>query len=287
MKDSFQRIFFSGLGLMILSALLFSLADILTKYLSSFFPPVQIAFVRFLFGGLILWPILSSRGISLRGNQTRILILRGLFGTLSFFCLLKSFTLIPLADAVVLLYTFPIFALFFSFLILRTEIEPAQLLLMGLGLFGIYIFVNPDFRSLNIGYVYGLLSGCLGGMAMLLIYVARRTNGPLIIYFYFCLIGGLLSFPFWLQGFAIPELRRGLLLLLLAALLLVGQVLMNQGFKYCNAAEGSLILMSEVVFAGVAGVLLFSDPLTHRSVIGGSLILGSGVGLNLLSRRSR
>ena len=283
MKMILKRLSISGLGLMLLSAIVFAFADILTKHLSSFFSPAQIAFVRFLFGGLVLWPILSSKGIPLRGNQTRILVLRGFFGTLTFFCLLKSIAMIPLSNAIVLFYTFPLFAYLFTFLFFRTAVKIGEIFLIGIGLLGIYIFVNPDFHSFNIGYIYGLLSGCIGGIAMVLIYKARQTNGPLIIYFYLCLIGGIIFFPFWVQGFKIPEAHHGILLVLVAFLLLNGQLLMNHGFKYCKAAEGSLVLMSEIVFAGVAGVLLFKDPVTYHLIVGGFLIIGSGVGLNLIS----
>jgi drug/metabolite transporter (DMT)-like permease len=287
MRTIVKRLLISGMGLMLLSALIFSFADILTKHLSSFFLPKQIAFARFLIGGAILWPVLSSRGISLKGNQTRNLVLRGLFGTLSFFCLLKSIAMIPLSNAIVLMYTFPLFAFLFSFLLFRTGVEMGEIFLIGIGLLGIYIFVNPDFHSFNIGYIYGLLSGCLGGMAMVFIYKARQTNSALIIYFYFCLIGGVIFFPFWVQGFEIPEAHHGFLLVLLAFLLLIGQLIMNHGFKYCKASEGSLILMSEIVFAGVAGVLLFKDPITYHFILGGFLIIGSGVGLNLISKISK
>jgi drug/metabolite transporter (DMT)-like permease len=46
-------------------------------------------------------------------------------------------------------------------------------------------------------------------------------------------------------------------------------------------------MMSEIVFAGIAGVLMFKDPLTFHFLIGAFLIIGSGVGLNLMSRKSR
>jgi drug/metabolite transporter (DMT)-like permease len=282
-----KRLLISGLGLMLLSAITFSFADILTKHVSSYFSPIQIAFVRFLFGGLVLWPILSLKGISLRGNQTRILVLRGILGTLAFFCLLKSIAMVPLSNAIVLLYTFPLFTFLFTVLFFRTRVEIVEILLIGIGSLGIYIFVNPDFHSFNIGYLYGLLSGCLGGMAIVFIYKARQANGPLIIYFYFCLIGGIISFPFWVQRVKIPEAQWGVPLVLVAFLLLAGQVLMNHGFKYCKAAEGSLIMMSEIVFAGMGGVLLFKDPITYHFIVGGFLIIGSGVGLNLISRISR
>jgi len=282
-----KRFLASGFGLMLLAAFVFSLADILTKYLTSQLSIMQIAFIRFLLGGIILWPILFSRRSSLKGTHTWILILRGLFGTFSFFCLLKSITMLPLSNAIVLFYTFPLFVALFSFLLFRTPIEKGELLLIGVGLLGIYILINPDFHSFNTGYIFGILSSGVGGMAMVLIHKARQTNGPLIIYFYFCLMGGILSFPFFIKEFRAPDFHHGILLVSLGLMLLVGQILMNQAFKFCKASEGSLIMMSEIVFAGIAGFLMFKDPLTFHFLIGAFLIIGSGVGLNLMSRKSR
>jgi len=279
--------FASGFWLMLLAAFVFSLADILTKYLTSQFSIMQIAFIRFLLGGIILWPILFSRRISLKGTHTWILILRGFFGTFSFFCLLKSIALIPLANAIVLFYTFPLFVVLFSFLLFKTPIKKEELFLIGVGLVGIYILINPDFHSFNTGYIFGILSSGMGGVAMVLIHKARQTNGPLIIYFYFCLAGGMLSFPFFVKEFRAPSFHLGILLVFLGLMLMVGQVLMNQAFKFCKASEGSLIMMSEIVFAGIAGFLIFKDPLTFHFLIGAFLIIGSGVGLNLMSRKSR
>ena len=287
MADIVKRFLMSGFWLMFLAALIFSFADVLIKSLSSSFTATQIGFVRFLLGGVILWPILSSRRISLRGNHTGILILRGLFGTLSFFCLLKSIAMIPLANAIVLFYTFPLFVVLFSFLLFNTAIEKGELLLIGVGLIGIYVLTNPDFHSFSLGYMFGLLGSCLGGMAMVLIHKARQTNDPFIIYFHFCLVGGILCFPFFIQGFRLPNVQQWMLLVAVALMLLVAQVLMNHGLKFCKASEGSLIMMSEVVFVAIAGAVIFNDPITSNFLVGAFLIVGSGVGLNLMSRRSR
>ena len=287
MRMILKRLLTSGLGLMLLSAIIFSFADILTKHLSSFFSPTQIAFARFLIGGAILWPILSSKGISLRGNQTRILVLRGLFGTLSFFCLLKSIAMIPLSNAIVLHYTFPLFAALFSFLFFKIALEKGEIILILIGLIGIYIFTNPDIHSFNNGYLLGFLSGCIGGLAMVLAHKARQTNSPFVIYFYFCLIGGMITSPFVLQNFKGPGIQNGFLLVLIAILLLIGQVVMNHGLRFCKASEGSLILMSEIVFTGIASFLIFKDQVTWNFLAGAFLIIGSGIGLNLMSRASR
>jgi drug/metabolite transporter (DMT)-like permease len=287
MRMILKRLLTSGLGLMLLSAIIFSFTDIFIKYLSSSFSSTQIAFVRFFLGGFILWPLLSSKGMSLRGNQTRILILRGFFGTLSFYCLLKSIAMIPLSNAIVLHYTFPLFAALFSFLFFKIALEKGEVILILIGLIGIYILTNPDFHSFNSGYLFGFLSGCFGGLAMVLAHKARQTNSAFVIYFYFCLIGGMMTSPFVLQNLKVPGIQDGILLVLIAVLLLIGQVVMNHGLKFCKASEGSLIMMSEVVFTGIAGFLIFKDPVTWNFLVGAILIVGSGVGLNLMSRSSR
>jgi drug/metabolite transporter (DMT)-like permease len=287
MRTIVEHLLFTGLGLMLLAALSFSFTDLLIKNLSSSFSPTQIAFVRFFLGGFLLWPILSSQGISLRGTQKRILILRGLFGTFSFFCLLKSIAMIPLSNAIVLHYTFPLFATIFSYLLFKISLERGEMILILVGLAGIYILADPDFHSFNLGYLFGLLSGCLGGMAMVLAHKARQMNSPFIIYFYFCLVGGMITFPFMLQSFKVPTIQHGILLALIGLMLLIGQVLMNHGLKFCKASEGSLILMAEVVFTGIGGFLIFKDPMTWNFLAGAFLIIGSAVGLNLVSRASR
>jgi drug/metabolite transporter (DMT)-like permease len=123
-------------------------------------------------------------------------------------------------------------------------------------------------------------------MAMVMIRKARETNGAMIIYFYFCLVGGVISFPFLLHAFKWPDLRESILLVATGLAMLVGQLMMNQGFKYCKAAEGSLLLMAELVFAGIAGILFFRDPVTIRFGAGALLIIGSGLGLNWMNRKA-
>ena len=281
-----KRFLSSGYGLMVFASFLYSISDVLFKILTSSLPITQIASIRFLFGGIVLWPVLSSRRISLKGNHVWALVLRGLFGTASFFCLLKSMSLIPFSLAMVLFYTYPIFVALFSDVLLGEAVGKKDLFLIGIGLIGTYILINPGSHSFSAGHLYGLLASGLGAMAMVMIRKARETNGALIIYFYFCLVGGSISVPFLLQNFKTPDLLQWALLFILAGALLVAQVAMNQGFKYCKAAEGSLFLTLELIFAGIAGILIFKDPVTPHFGLGALLIVSSGLGLNWVNRRS-
>jgi len=280
----FRILFESGLMLMALSGFFFAVTDVLVKFMSPSVGVIQIAFFRFLVGGLILWPVLVSGRSSLKGKSTGVLVLRGFVGTLAFFCLLKSIAMIPLSNAMVLFYTFPLFATVFSLVLLREGLRKSEIMLIVVGMIGIYILINPSSHTYTMGHIFGIVAGCCAGLVMVLTRKLRKTNGPLIIYFYYCIVGGVASFPFFIAGFTIPDWRQFSLLILLAVIFLIAQILMNQGFKFCKAPEGSVILMSEVVFAGIAGVLLFNDSLSPSFWAGACLIVGSGVGLNLIKR---
>ena len=276
----------SGFMVMILSAFFYAITDIMIKFLSPPLGIIQIAFVRFLLGALILWPMLKSSGQSLKGNSTRVLLLRGLTGTLAFFFLLKSIIMIPLSNAMVLFYTFPLFASFFSLLLLKEALTKLEIMFIILGMIGIYILINPSASTYSIGHICGLLAGCFAGLTVVLIRKLGKTNGPLIIYFYFCIVGSMISWPFFIMTFKLPDFKQSFLLVLLAVIFLIGQTLMNQGFKFCKASEGGVILMSEVIFTGIAGVVFFNDTLSLNFLAGAFLIIGSGVGLHLIANKN-
>jgi len=285
-KGTEMKILFlkNGFMLMILSAFFFAVTDIFIKFMSPSIGIVQIAFVRFILGAILLWPMIISTGQSLKGNSTRVLLIRGLTGTVAFFCLLKSISMIPLSNAMVLFYTFPLFAAFFSFILFKEKFKMIEIILIVIGAIGIYILINPSSNSYSTGHLFGILAGCFAGLTVVLIRNLRKSNGSLIIYFYFCIVGGLISFPFIVVKFSVPNYGQIFLLATLAVIFLIAQLLMNQGFKFCKASEGGVILMSEVVFTGIAGVIMFNDLLSGTFLAGSLLIVASGVGLNFINR---
>ncbi len=60
----------------------------------------------------------------------------------------------------------------------------------------------------------------------------RKKNGPVVIYFYFCMLGALIALPGYIAGPTIPA--SGVEWLMVAGIAIssiVAQILMNQGFK--------------------------------------------------------
>ena len=54
------------------------------------------------------------------------------------------------------------------------------------------------------GYIMGLLSGVFSGITVNLIKQLREKDGPVAIYFYFCLLGALITIPVYIADPIIP-----------------------------------------------------------------------------------
>lgn len=270
-----------GSSLMLGSALLFASTDIIIKVIGPAFRVWDIAFFRF-GGGIILIIILFGwSGNPFKGNNIRLLIIRGISGALAFLALVGAIQLLPLSSAIVLLYSFPAFAALFSAIIFEERVSFLQIACIVGTLIGVGVLLDFSPAGNPFGQAMGLLAGMFAGMAVCLIKKLRETNGPVIIYLYFCLVGGIIAFPPFLAGPRLPVSPRDtFLVILLVLIFLAAQLLMNQGFKYCKSWEGGLFLSSETLFTSVVGICFMGDPVTWHFWTGGGLIIASVVVLN-------
>ena len=62
-----------------------------------------------------------------------------------------------------------------------------------------------------------------------------------------------------------------------------GQLLMNQGFKYCKSWEGGMYLTAEVVFTAILGIVFLGELTSWHFWAGGTLILLSVISLQLIT----
>jgi drug/metabolite transporter (DMT)-like permease len=270
-----------GSVFMLGSALLFASTDIIIKIIGPAFRVWDISFFRF-GGGIILIIILFGwSGNPFRGNNIRLLIVRGVSGAMAFLALVGAIHLLPLSAAIVLLYSFPAFAALFSAIIFGERISLLQIACIIGTLTGVGILLDFSPAGNPLGQVIGLLAGMFAGVAVCLIKKLRETNGPVIIYLYFCLVGGLIALPPFMAGPRLPASPSDIFLVVsLIFIFLAAQLLMNQGFKYCKSWEGGLFLSSETLFTSVVGICFMGDPVTWHFWAGGGLIIASVVVLN-------
>jgi drug/metabolite transporter (DMT)-like permease len=213
------------------------------------------------------------------------MIVRCITGCIAFFSLIVAIQNMPISTAMVLFFSFPAFAALFSFLIFGDRISGSEFLCVILALCGVAVLLEFKLDGNLFGYIMGLNSAIFAGITVNLIKMLRQKNGPVVIYFYFCMLGAVIALPGYIASPTIPASGTEWLMAAgLAISSILAQILMNQGFKYCKSWEGGLFLTAEMVFTAALGIVILQELVSWRFWTGGSLIFASAVLINLIRK---
>jgi drug/metabolite transporter (DMT)-like permease len=272
---------------MLSAALLFTLLNLLVKLLGPEYSVWHIGFYRFFGGWVLIWAIFGRQRNPFRGNDIRLLIIRGCTGSAAFIFAVTAIRMLPVSTALVIFYTFPAFAAIFSFLLYKERIGLWEMACVALVLVGAGILFDFRLAGGLLGQTMALVGGAFAGLTVTLIKTLRQKNGPVVIYFYFCTMGTLVTLPKFIQNPLLPSAPMAVTMILGIVLAsLTAQLLMNQGFFYCKGWEGGVLMSSEIIFTAMTGIIFLGDPTTVRFWIGGALVFCSVVALNRMKAHS-
>jgi drug/metabolite transporter (DMT)-like permease len=270
--------------LMLSAALLFTVLNLLVKLMGPAYTAWHIGFIRFAGGLIVLVVIFGRHHNPYRGNNLRLLIIRGFTGSVTFLCLVSAIRMLPVSTALVIFYSFPAFSAVFSFLIYGERIRKPEAACILVVMLGIGILFDFRLAGNLLGQAIALLGGCFAGLTVTLIRALRQNNGPVVIYLYFCTIGTLVTLPKFILNPILPAtLTEWAMIAGIVLVSVTAQLLMNQGFFFCKGWEGGLYMTSEVIFTALVGIVFLSDPTSRQFWSGGFLILGSAVALNRIN----
>ncbi len=272
---------------MLSAALLYTLMNLLVKLLGPEYSVWHIGFYRFFGGWLLVWLIFGRYGNPYRGNDIRLLIIRGCTGSAAFILIVTAIRMLPVSKALVIFYTYPAFAAIFSFLLYGERIGKWEMVCIALVLAGAGVLFDFKLSGSLLGQALALAGGAFAGLTVTLIKTLRQKNGPVVIYFYFCTMGMLVTLPKFLSHPVLPTapaalgMVAGIVLFSFSA-----QLLMNQGFFYCKGWEGGVLMSCEIVFTAASGIIFLGDPTSLRFYIGGLMVFCSVVALNRMKARN-
>ena len=277
----------AGPMLMLGSALLFAVFDILLKILGPGFTVWDIGFYRFGAGLLGMTILLGIRKHQVEFHNRKLLVVRGITGGMAFLALVTAIRLIPLSTTMVMFYSFPAFAALFSALLFGETTSRTELICVATAVAGVAVIFDVRLEGAVAGQCIALVAGVLAGLTISIIKKLRDTNGSVVIYLFFCLMGTAICLPGFAANPHLPVTKvDGVILAAIAVTSMCGQLLMNQGFKFCRSWEGGLFLTSEVVFTALFGIGFLGERLTWRFGLGGLLIFASVIALNRRGTRS-
>ena len=265
---------------MLVAGLFFAVMGICVKWGSEHFSALELVFYRSLFGLIFIGGIIKWRGGSLKTKSVRMHFSRGLAGLASLSFYFYAMSQLPVASAVTLNYTSPMFLTLLTLLWYRERVRPQLVVAILLGFVGVILLLKPtiDASQLPAGLI-GLTSGFLASLAYLSVKQLSLLGEPdWRVVFYFCLIstiisGAILGF----HEFHTIDWRGAGLLLAIGATATVAQLALTRAYRVGQILVVGALAYSTVVFAAVLALLLLGERVPATSWMGIAIIIAAGL----------
>ena len=269
---------------LILTAIIWGSALVVTKSLLQEIGPFTAAVLRFFIAWVILAPFAFRQGYRLSLAVRPTFLLFGLTGIALYIAITNVGLVYTAASSAALVQAaIPAVTTLLSVLLLKERVSRRQLLGIGLSIAGLLLVTGINMHQTGSAPLVGNLF-IFGGVLAWAVYTVQgkklvSTFPWLVITTASISAGMLFLLPFaigelWLQG--LPHLRAdGLveLLYLGAASSALGYALWNYGLRFLDASEAAPYINLIPVVGLLLSVILLHEPLTLIQAAGGALTL--------------
>ena len=245
-------------------------------------PPTVLSFFRLAVPAGLLFIYFRVKKVNLFRYPVGIMLLGSLLNAVRIFLFVFGFTYTSIANAVIILNSWPVFTNIFSILFLGEKVPKRNLWLLGLPMIGILLlFINQSFSLENedfIGMSAMLLSAMLYSITIIIFKRESPKYSGYETTFFQNLVGAFIFLPFLWFGapvLTLPKISLGIIYAFLVGILAFG--LYFSALRKIKASTISFMSYLEVVVATTFGILLFDEVLTWNIITGGSLIILSTI----------
>lgn len=273
MEEKFRG---KGIYLLIAASFFLSLMGAGVKYVSVRIPIFEIVFFRAITGTIIVLLLAALRKRNVWGKEKTILWMRGIFGFCAISCFFFAISRIPLADAVLISYTSPIFVAILSIFFLHERISTDLFIFIAVALASIYFILKPDLQTLNSGALSAIGAGFFAALAFVWIKKLKRES-PLSIIFYFSFVTTCISCILMLPSFVKPTHTELFVLIINGILATIAQIFFTIAILVEKVSAASALTCLSVIFSYFIGLIFWDELLEPSSLIAGLVLIVSSI----------
>ena len=272
---------------MIVASLLFAFMGVCVKLGSTQFTPGEIVFYRGGISVLMMGFAATIGRVSLLTPHWRMQLSRGAAGSLALMCYFFAIGILPLATAVTLNYTSPIFVALVLAIAFGERLRPAVLISVLTGFAGVVLLLRPSLQPEQwLGALAGLSSGMIASLAYVSVRELGRAGEPEVrTVFWFSVLTSLLGLGWALMGdLHLPDARGAAPMLGVGLFGGLAQLAMTRSYRFGRTVVSANLSYATVLFASLFGMLVWGEAVTAAGWMAMALIVGSGVMVSLATR---
>lgn len=258
---------------------IFSVHDVVIKYLGGLYSPFQIVFFSSLFSFPLITLLLirDSKPGTLRPVHPWWIMLRSVSGVTSAVCAFYAFSVLPLAQVYAILFAAPLLITILAVPMLGETVRLRRGLAVLVGLMGVLVVLRPGSADLGPGHLAGLVSAIAGAFNAIVVRKIGGAERPVLMILYPMLAS------FVLMALALPFVYRPMPVLDLGALAVVSVLaLIAMSCLIAAYRQGAAIIVapmqySQILWATLFGALLFDEVPDAMTYLGAGVIIASGL----------
>lgn len=231
--------------------------------------------------------VLAAQGElgKLRTRRIGAHAMRSTLGMTGMLCNFGAALLLPLAEATVLGFTTPLFAVIITAAVLRERVGPWRWAAVAIGFAGVLVIAQPGQAPIApLGAAAGLGAGLVVAVVSFQIRDLGRTEAPSAVVFYFALFGALIMAPFlpWFMTAHSPA--QWAMLVAMGTVGTAGQLLLTAALRHGAVASVIVMDYTALIWATLFGWTFWGQLPTLATWLGAPLIVVAGL---LIAGRER
>ena len=267
-----------GVLLILVSCLTLASHDGLSKYLTQLYPVFLVIWARYLSQTALMIALFTPR-MGRRVFHTlrpKLQICRGLSLISVSMLFISGLSYIPLAEATAVIFLAPLMVTIASKL-LGEQVSRAQWLAVGFGLVGVMIIVRPGGALFTPAVLLPFGAALSFTVYQLITRRLSETDHPVTSNFITSLVGSLVMSVLVIFNWQTPTLHDALMMAALGAMAMSGHLLLTNAFRFASAAALAPFTYSQIIFAGVVGMIGFGHTPDLGAMVGMAIIIASGL----------
>ena len=278
----------AGVALMLGFCVTAPLLDVAAKLASETVPVGQITAARFVVQCVLMAPFVWVMGLSLRvaREQWLALLFRAVLLLVSTFCFVAAISVMPLADALAIVFVAPFIVLLVGKFYLAEDVGPRRVAAALVGFVGVLFVIQPSFAAFGAVALFPL--GTAVGFAFYILVtrgLSRRMH-PVTLQFHTGLIASLLCLPVMIlaQGTGAEQLDpvwpEGIVWLWLLGVgffATLSHIMMTYALSLAPSATLAPLQYLELPVATFLGYVVFRDFPNALALTGIAIIIGAGL----------
>ena len=267
-----------AVALMVASTFLFGFMAVCIRLASSQLHPFEIAFFRNLFGFMFTLPLLYRHGWSLlRTDKLPLYFFRCCIGIVSMLAGFWALVHLPLAQAVALSYSTPIFVTIAAVMVLGEVVRARRWTAVIVGFIGVLVLMQPGADTFHMASLIAVLAAVASASAAISIKFLSRTENADAIVVYTTLIWVPLSLLpalfYWTQ----PSGITWLWIVLSGLFGTTAHMCWTRALQRADASFLTPISFLQVLVVGTFGFFLFDEKIDRWTIVGASIIFTSNI----------